>query len=69
MDGISTGPRCELPSCPAAALETWQHLDRGDNGHDPSGCIVQFCRHHGREFGPSLFGKGFRLVEVAPVPA
>lgn len=67
MDAISTGARCD--KCGVAALETWLHSERGDDGHEPGGGIVQLCGHHSHEHEVALYRKGFRLVEVAPVTA
>lgn len=67
MDATSTGATCD--KCGVAALETWMHSERGDDGHQPDGRILQFCHHHGRQHQLGLYLKGFRLVEVAPVPA
>lgn len=58
MDAKSTGPRCEDPRCPAAALETWQS--------QTTSRIVQTCHHHGREWQMALYDQGFRLMESTP---
>lgn len=60
-------PKCDR--CPAAPAETWLHSEVGSDGLEPSARILTLCRHHSREHQLPLYDQGFRLVEVAPVPA
>jgi hypothetical protein len=60
-------PTCDR--CCAAPLDTWLHSDIGDDSLEPSARTLTLCRHHSRENQCKLYDQGFRLVEVAPVPA